>query len=159
MRLANLATPAALRIAWQRMSTAPGGKLLFSKMIGRIAPYSGTINARILELESGHATVQMRDRHAIRNHLKSIHAIALMNLAEITTGVAIMVSIPDDARGILTNLSIDYLRKARGTLTSETRFEAPTSSLREEYDIEALIRNDAGDVVAKARARWMIGPR
>src|SRR4051794_8426964 len=36
---------------WHRLSTKPGGRALFSIMIGRIAPYTSSIGARVEALE------------------------------------------------------------------------------------------------------------
>lgn len=148
-----------IRSAWDRLSRLPGGRAVFSKLVGRIAPYTGTIDAQVLELRPGYAKVEMKDRRAVRNHLKSIHAIALMNLAEVASGVALVYGLPDDARGILSGLSIDYLKKGRGTLTAEASFEPVTSNERREFVLEPVIRDARGDVVAKAKARWLIGPK
>lgn len=121
-------------------------------------PYSGSVRPRILELGPGFARVEMADRRAIRNHLASVHAIALTNLAEMTTGLAMTFGLPDSARAILTQISIDYLKKARGTLTCECRCDPPTTDEKAELDVISEIRDAAGEVVARARARWLIGP-
>ena len=36
--------------------------------------------------------------------------------------------------------------------------EPPRTNERREYDVTTDIRNEAGEVVARATARWLIGP-
>ena len=143
---------------WQRLNTLPGGSWLFSRFLGWYAPYSGTIGSRVEALDSGFAQVSLRDRRQLRNHLKSIHAIALMNLGEITTGLAVLSTLTPDMRGIVHGLQADYLKKSRGKLTAKARFELP-SPLDENAPCEAKteIKDEAGDVVAIVRATWLLG--
>ena len=152
--------PAGPRIRglWESLSSKPGGKALFSYAVGRAAPYTGTIGARVEELRPGYAKVQMRDRKAVRNHLNSIHAVALMNLAEVSTGLATISALPEDARGILAGLSIDYKKKGRGLLTAECEVDVPEGNERQELEVLGVIRDEGGEVVAQATARWLIGP-
>ena len=154
----NKSISVQVREQWARLSKMPGGKQLFSYALGRMAPYTGTIGALVEELEPGYAKVTLRDRKKVRNHLNSVHAIALMNLGEVATGLAVLSGMPDDARGILAGLSMDYHIKARGTLTAECRCEVPKTSERKEYAIVGEIRNADGQLVATANARWLIGP-
>ena len=144
---------------WLRWQRWPLGRWLFSKAVGRMAPYTGTISPRVVALEPGYAKVEMRDQRGIRNHLDSIHAIAQMNLAEVTSGLAMSAALPADARGIITALSIDYVKKARGRLTAECRCPPPEGSEEREYEIEAVVRDPSGEIVSRATARWLIGPR
>ncbi len=158
-----MSTPAStgrtLLAWWRRLSALPGGKRLFDRFLGRMAPYTGTIGARVVELAPAYAKVQMRDRKKVRNHLNSIHAIALVNLAEVTSGLAFNTALPADARAILTGISVEYLKKARGLLTAECVCPVPESSEERDYEVHATIQDEAGDVVARATARWRVGPR
>jgi acyl-coenzyme A thioesterase PaaI-like protein len=91
--------------------------------------------------------------------MHSLHAVAVMNLAEVTSGLALSYALPADARAILTGLSIEYLKKARGRLTAESALQQPDTSERREYEFESVVRDSEGDVVARAQARWLVGPR
>ena len=159
MRNAARSPTATMRSAWDRLRRLPGGPRIFSALLGVLVPYTGTIRPRVLELRPGYAKVQMPDRRRVRNHLDSVHAIAQMNLAEVTSGLAMMYGLPDDARGIVTGLSIEYVKKARGLLTCECECSLPDSREEREHRLESVVRDEAGDVVARATARWLVGPR
>ena len=92
--LAQLKSPSSMLQVWGLLKSIPGGGTVMGRLVGRMAPYTGTIRPQVEQLEIGYAKVSMRDRKKVRNHLKSVHAIALMNLGEMTTGVAMMVSMP-----------------------------------------------------------------
>ena len=94
----------------------------------------------------------------VRNHLHSVHAMALSNLGELVTGLALMNSLPVNTRGILTGFSIDYLKKARGRLTAECRCSVPADNTGQTVTLAGEITDRAGDVVATVQARWLIGP-
>jgi acyl-coenzyme A thioesterase PaaI-like protein len=148
-----------VRAAWDRLSPLPGGKLLFSKMVGRAAPYTGSIDGRVEQLERGFARVAMRDRKGVRNHLDCVHAIALLNLAELTGNLALSYTLPDDARFIVAGMSIDYLKKARGTIYGVCRVPPVESSEKREYVISVDLENLSGEVVAKSTLRTLVGPK
>ena len=78
-----------LMTAWRLLEPWPGGRWLFSRLLGLVVPYTGTIRPSVLRFEPGHVTIEMRDRRRVRNHLNSIHAVALANLGEASSGLAL----------------------------------------------------------------------
>ena len=148
-----------IRDVWNRLERVPGGKLLYSRLVGRLAPYTGSIGAVVQELGDGYSRVTLADRRAVRNHLSCVHAVALANLVELTGNLALGYSLPDDARFIVAGMSLDYLKKARGTITGECRTPPINSSAEQEYQIKVMLRDAGGDVVVEAMLRTLVGPK
>lgn len=148
-----------VRDVYDRLEPVPGGRALFTHLLGWFAPYTGTMGARILELRPGYSRVALADRRRVRNHLRSIHAIALVNLAELTGNIALAYSLPDDARFIVAGLSIDYDKKARGIIEGECHCPIVDSSERATFEVPVVMRDRAGEVVARATLRTLVGPK
>jgi len=148
-----------LRDLWNLLSGMPAGKLVFSRLVGRMAPYTGSIHAQVTVLRAGYAEVQMQDRKAVRNHLDCVHAIALANLAELAGNVALMYSLPDDARFIVSGMDIEYTKKARGTITAVGESPIPRSATRAQVDVPVILRDAAGEQVARAVLHSLVGPK
>jgi len=147
-----------VRSLWRRLSGLPGGKRLFSVLFGRMAPYTGTLGARVETLEPGLCRVSLRDRRRVRNHLNSIHAMALANLAEAASGLALVAALPPGVQGIVTGFSITYQKKARGRLVAECRVDVGAVTAEREQRAEVAISDAVGDVVARAIATWRLRP-
>lgn len=155
-------TTASARIltAWRRLSRVPGGRRLFNGLLRWMVPYSGSVRPRVVELEPGRAVVTIRERRRLRNHLRSVHAIALANVAELASGLAMTAALPPATRGIPIRLEIDYVKKARGRIAAEGR-AAPPAAVTVEIEDQATaeLTDETGDVVARMVVTWLLAPR
>lgn len=148
-----------VQMRWDQLRGKPFGKAIFSYMFGKAVPYTHTIKAQVLELKPGFSRLVLKDRKQVRNHLGSIHAVALANLGEFSTGLAFHYAMPNDVRAIITKLTTEYLKKARGTLIAECQCPVLESNAKQTLSIESVIRDADGDVVAKVTGEWLVGPR
>jgi len=122
------------------------------------APYFGTIRPVITAAGHGSCTIEMSDRRAVHNHLGTIHAIAMCNMCELTGGLAIELAIPEHLRWIPKEMTVQYLKKARGKLTAHS--ELPGDALSPgDVIVPIEITDKAGDVVTRAEITMYVSPR
>lgn len=101
----------------------PFGKKLFTKLICIKAPYFQSIRPVFTRLEPGFGEILMKNRRRVRNHINSIHAIAMCNMCELVGGTVLECSIPSHLRWIPKEMRVEYLKVARTDLTASCRIE------------------------------------
>ncbi len=60
---------------------------------------------------------------------------------------------------ILVGLNVSYEKKARGELRAECKCSVPTGDTSQEVAIETEVKDKTGDVVTRAIATWLVGPK
>jgi len=143
---------------WRALGPLPGGRWLFGVVVKWTIPYTGSVSPRVEVLEPGHARISIRQRRRLEQHLGSIHAVALANVAEFASGAAMSTALPAGYRGIVTKLQMEYFKKARGVVTAEARTSLPDLSVDGNHDFTADIHDEGGDIVARATVTWRLGP-
>ena len=146
---------------FRQFSAIPGGQWLFSRAVCIKAPYFGTIAPRIVALEPGHCEVRMRDRRRVHNHLGTVHAIALCNLAELAAGLMTDATLPPTMRWIPKGMTVEYLKKARGTMHAVATPDRPLEEAETGYEVPVgvEVRNDRGETAFRARIAMWVSPR
>lgn len=146
---------------YRMLSGKPGGKWLFSRLVCWKAPYFSSIAPRIETLEPGRCVATFRHRRAVTNHIGTVHAIALCNLAELTGGLACDASIPASMRWIPKGMSVAYLKKAVGTMRAIATPALAPREAEKGYDLpfDVVVENTAGEAVFRATIAMWITPR
>lgn len=137
------------------------GPWLFSRAICWKAPYFASIVPRVTILEPGRCVATMRHRRRVTNHLGTVHAIALCNLAELAAGLMAEASLPPRMRWIPKGMTVAYLKKAVGRMRAEAVPEADLRESDEGYDlpVRVEITDPGGEAVMRARIALWVTPR
>ncbi len=144
---------------WRICSGLPLGSHLFALVISRMVPYSASVGPRVELLEPGHARVSMSDRRGNRNHLGSVHAVALTNLGELTSGISMIAALPASLRSIVTRIEVEFVKKARGRITAEARVTVPSVTGPTDHLVVATLTDRSNDVVARIHVHWRLDVR
>jgi acyl-coenzyme A thioesterase PaaI-like protein len=146
---------------YRKLNRRPFGQWLFSKLICFKAPYFASIGPRVLVLEPNRGEARMIHRRRVTNHLGTVHAIALCNLAEYIGGLTTDVSIPQSMRWIPRGMTVEYLKKAVGTMHAVATPAFPPHESAEGYALpmDVSISDPRGDAVFRARISMWVSPK
>lgn len=154
-------TPRVLAL-WKKLGSKPGGRWLFSRMVCFKAPYFATIRPSVDRLEPGRCEVSISKRRHVHNHIGTVHAIAMCNMAELAGGLMTDVTVAPDYRWIPKGMTVAYKAKATTDLVAVARPADPDVQLGDgmEYITEVSIRDDADQEVMNAQiTMWVSAAR
>ena len=140
---------------YQQLNQYPGGNTLFGFLVGINAPFFGKIRPKFITLKSAYCETQIKDRWGVRNHLGSINAGALCSMAEMTGGLALDTIVPKTLRWIPRSMSVEYIAKAKGTITAISEFD-PDIVKEGDVIIPVIIKNKNQQVVFTAQITFYI---
>jgi uncharacterized protein (TIGR00369 family) len=146
---------------YRRITRWPGGEWLFARAVCWRAPYFATIGPRITRLEPGRCEATLRHRRKVTNHIGTVHAIALCNLAELSGGLVTDASIPASMRWIPKGMQVEYLKKAVGGMQAVATPEFAPMATPDGYELPVVvtITDAAGDAVFRGRIAMWVSPK
>lgn len=142
---------------YDRLAPLPLGKRMFSLAYQAAAPYFLTIPAHVEGVQSGRASATMAQTPWVRNHLGTVHAIALCNLAEYAMGAVTEATVPSSHRWVPKGMSVEYLAPARGRMHADATLVLPEPLAdAQEVPVAVAVRDPAGETVFSAEIRiWV----
>jgi uncharacterized protein (TIGR00369 family) len=146
---------------WNKFSVKPFGKTIFSKIICWKAPYFGTIKPTFEEMRPGYARVSMKKRRAVHNHIQTIHAIAMCNLAELGAGTMMEASLSRNMRWLPRGMNVQYLKKAETDIVAECVADAESIADGSARDVivKCDIKDSTGNIVCHADITMYVSPK
>ena len=144
---------------WKRLGGTSIGRWLVSKIICFVAPYFSTIKPVFTVLEPGHTELTFKKRRAVQNHIKSVHAIALCNAAELAGGTCLDVSLHGDFRWIPVGMEVKYLKIAKTDLKAICKIDNYDWEEPQDVIMPVGVFDSSGDEVFHADIRMRISPK
>ena len=146
---------------YRRLAKYSSSGWLFSRAVCFRAPYFASIKPLVTRLEPGLCVAEIPHRRAVQNHIGTVHAIALCNLAELTAGLVCEASLPTSMRWIPKGMEVDYVAKANGRMRAEARPAVPAVHAESGYElpIAVSVTDPGGTEVFRARIRMWATPK
>ena len=146
--------------AWQRLSKKPAGKWAFSRLVCWKAPYFGSIRPTFVELRPGYSEVRMNKRRAVLNHIGTVHAIAMCNLAEIAGGTMTDVTVPSTHRWIPKSMRVEYIKKAETDVKAVAEIDPlPQFGVAAELPVTVIVMGADNQPVFRAVITMWVSPK
>jgi acyl-coenzyme A thioesterase PaaI-like protein len=145
---------------WQQLEKWPGGKWFFSRLLCLKAPYFSSIRPRFEVLRPEYCIARIAKRRAVLNHIGTVHAIAMCNMAELTGGAMTEVTVPATHRWIPKGMTVEYLQKATTDLVAVATPEStPDWSAAGEYIVRVEVRDRKDVLVFQALITMWVTPK
>ena len=145
---------------WQKLSSKPGGRWLFSRLVCWKAPYFSTIRPHFERREVGHCELTICKRRAVHNHLATVHAIVMCNMAELAGGTMTEVSTPATHRWIPKGMTVEYLKKAETDLRAVATFKTPPEfGAAANVPVTVLVTDTRNQLVFRAEINMWVSPK
>jgi len=145
---------------WNKLAGLPAGQWMFSRILCTKAPYFSSIRPRITKLDQQTCEVRIGKRRAVLNHIGTIHAIAMCNMAELAGGLLTDANLPPTHRWIPKGMSVEYLARAETDLVARASFSTPPSfGPAAELPVTVEVFDTRQQLVFRARIAMWVSPK
>ena len=144
---------------WRLLGGTAFGRWVVSKIICLIAPYFATIKPVFTEISPGRVELKFKKRRRVHNHIKTVHAIAMCNAAELAGGVCIDASLHGDFRWIPVGMQVQYLKMAKTDLRAVCELEDYSWESAQDVIMPVDIFDTDGQIVFHADITMRISPK
>lgn len=136
---------------YRRLAAKPLGRQAFSLGYMAAVPYFSTVRPWVQQIAPHHAVVRIHRRWRLRNHLGTVHAIAVANGLEAAMGLLAEATVPAGLRWLPRGLELQYLAKTTGDVTCAASTEPADWHRAAPFDVAVRVTAtlDDGTVVVR----------
>lgn len=137
---------------WNMLQNKPFGKQVYSCIIAIKSPYSSSISPEINYFTENECKCTIVTKRSIMNPFNSVHALALGNIGELTSGLIMLEWLEqNNKKGILTEIKCKYYKKARGKITAVCSLDSI-----ENNSIKTQVFDKEKNLVCSVKCYWNI---
>lgn len=117
------------------------GQFILTRAFNSQVKLAGTASLKILGTDGKSVTFFQENKKKVQNHIGSVHAAAMVLLAESATGFIVGINLPGDKLPLIKSMNLDYVKRASGDMKA-------TASLTNEQ-IQLMQTSEKGEVLVK----------
>lgn len=130
----------------------------------RAVPFTGTAGLDFVALSPARTEIAVRNRRAVQNHIRSVHAAAIGLLAETASGMVVGMNVRDDCLPLCKSMRVDFKKRAAGALRAEARLSEPQrismqSEPKGEVTVAVVVTDEAGANPVECEFVWAWVPK
>lgn len=122
-----------------------------SFLIGRMVPFVGTAGVKFEKVSTAEVIVSIKNRRKAQNHIKQIHAAAMVLLAETATGIVVGMNVPDDRLPLIKSIESKFVKRSQGAMKARAYLtEAQRSQILAEEKGDLIVPVEITDETGEA---------
>jgi acyl-coenzyme A thioesterase PaaI-like protein len=140
---------------------------LIKRGFGSAVPFAAHSFIEVLEVGAGLGIARLQEGPEVHNHIRSVHAGAIFTLGETASAAAMLGVFAEQItliRPVTTEVTISYLKIAKGSLMATARSSLPAERLQHDLATQGRatlvltvdIANGRGGIVAQMQAKWTV---
>ena len=136
----------------------------FTLLFGRAVKYFKTSGLKFEWIEPNHSIVVIKNRPYVQNHIGTVHAVAMIMIAESATGALVGLNVPANAIPVIKRMEVEFQRRTQGAMRAEARLSTDqVGQIRAEAKGELLVpvrvTDESGEAPIECRMLWAWVPR
>jgi acyl-coenzyme A thioesterase PaaI-like protein len=132
---------------YRSLARLPKGRTVFSVVFARKAPYFRSIRPRFRDVRPNRAELVVADRKRVRNHIGTVHVIAICNGLEAAMGALAEATVPAGKRWIPKGMRVEYVGKATSDIVCVAETEPAEWARGPDVPVRVRATRDDGSVV------------
>ncbi|HEV7347476.1 DUF4442 domain-containing protein [Telluribacter sp.] len=137
---------------------------MLSYAIGNVVRYVGTTGVRFELMTEREVVVALPNRKKVQNHIKQIHAGAMILLAETASGMVVGMNVSDTCVPVIKTIKADFVKRSQGAMRATARLtDEQIQLIREtekgETTVEVHVVDAEGKEPVLVQAVWAWIPK